>query len=123
LIYPITQGYNSTNTTGVIDNGTGLSVILEVARQLKDCDSPFNIVVVFFSGEEYFRTGSRAFVSNLTATEKENTIGCINVDMVGEKDAGDLIMRANRGEHNILTLMLNNHLENKATSHLPILSV
>lgn len=110
----ITAHYDTTaDTTGVIDNGTGVSVVLEVARQLKNYENPFNIAVVLFSGEEYFRTGSRAFVSNLTDKEKENAIGCINVDMVGEKDAGDLIMRANTGEHNILTLMINNQIENQ----------
>lgn len=114
----LTAHYDTTpNTMGVIDNGTGVSAVLEIARQLKNFDSPFNIVVVLFSAEEYFRTGSRAFVSSLSNEEKENTIGVINIDMVGEKDAGDLIIRANKGEHNILTLMINDQLENK----LPIL--
>lgn len=107
----LTAHYDTTeNTTGVIDNGTGVGVVLEVARQLRDYDSPFNIVIVFFSGEEYFRVGSRAFVSSLTNNEKEDIIGVINVDMIGEKDSEGVIAWANTGEHNILTLMINNQL-------------
>lgn len=109
----ITAHYDTTSNTGVIDNGTGVSVVLEVARQLVNYDLPFNLQIVLFSAEEYFRSGSRAFVSNLTDAEKKNAIGCINVDMVGEKDAGELVMMANNGEHNIITLMMHEKLENK----------
>lgn len=116
-IYLTAHYDTTTNTTGVIDNGTGVSVILEVARQLRYYDGPFNLKIVLFSAEEYFRSGSRDFISNLSAKEKENALACINVDMVGEKDAGKLIMRANIGEHNILTLMIN-HQQDK---QLPIL--
>ncbi|WP_279146094.1 MULTISPECIES: M28 family metallopeptidase [Clostridium] len=110
----LTAHYDTTDyTKGVIDNGTGVSVILEVARQLRNYDSPFNIEIVFFSAEEYYRSGSRYFVSKLTDEEKKNTLGCINVDMVGEKDAGDVVIGNANQENNVMTVMLNKELENK----------
>lgn len=110
----ITAHYDSTeDTTGVIDNVSGCSVVLEVARVLKDYNNEFNIGVVLFSGEEYWRTGSRDFVSKLSEDEKEDIIGCINIDMVGEKDAGNLIMQTSNGKHNIISFMLDEILENK----------
>ena len=110
----LTAHYDSTeDTTGVIDNVSGCSVVLEVARVLKDYNNEFNIGIVLFSGEEDWRTGSRDFVSKLSKDEKENIIGCINVDMVGEKSAGNLIMQTSNGKHNIISFMLNEILENK----------
>ncbi|BFN06020.1 M20/M25/M40 family metallo-hydrolase [Clostridium tetani] len=110
----LTAHYDTTDfTKGVIDNGTGTAVILEVARQLRNYHSPFNIEMVFFSAEEYCRSGSRYFVSKLTEEEKKNTLGCINVDMVGEKGAGDIVMGLVNQENNVMTVMLNEGLENK----------
>ncbi|RXI44039.1 hypothetical protein DP145_13555 [Clostridium tetani] len=110
----LTAHYDTTDfTKGVIDNGTGTAVILEVARQLRNYHSPFNIEIVFFSAEEYCRSGSRYFVSKLTEEEKKNTLGCINVDMVGEKGAGDIVMGLVNQENNVMTVMLNEGLENK----------
>ncbi|WP_243447504.1 M28 family peptidase [Clostridium tetani] len=57
--------------------------------------------------------GSRYFVSKLTEEEKKNTLGCINVDMVGEKGAGNIVMGLVNQENNVMTVMLNEGLENK----------
>lgn len=115
----LTAHYDTTaGNIGVIDNGTGVSVILEVARQLRKYDSTLNIEIVLFSAEEYFRSGSRFFVSSLTDDEKKNIIGCINVDMVGEQGAEKFVIKANTGEHNILSLMMNDQLDKP----LPILA-
>ncbi|MGG5460140.1 M28 family metallopeptidase [Clostridium sp. B9] len=103
----LTAHYDSTeDTTGVIDNASGCSAILEVAKVLKDYNNEFNIGIIFFSAEEYCRVGSRNFISKLSNDEKENIIGCINVDMVGEKEAGDLIIQSVNGRHNILSFMM-----------------
>lgn len=110
----LTAHYDTTaNTAGVIDNGSGVVVVLEVARQLAYYECPFNIEIVLFSAEEYFRTGSRIFVSDLSEKEKQNIIGCINVDMVGEKGAGNIDMNIASIEQNILTLMFNHYQEKK----------
>ncbi len=103
-----TAHYDSTSdTTGVIDNASGSTVIMELARLLKNYNNKdFNIGFIFFGAEEYCRFGSRYFVSNLRYEEKDNILGCINIDMVGEKEAGDVIMQTVAGRQNILSLMM-----------------
>lgn len=71
-------------TTGVYDNISGVSTVLEIARVLqKQSNQDFNITYIFFSGEERFRKGSRYFVSQLSESDRENILGAINVDVVG----------------------------------------
>lgn len=101
------------DTIGVIDNASGTTSVLEVAKILKDYELPFNLKILFLSAEEYYLYGSRYFVSNLSANEKSNTIGAINIDMVGEKDAGDLIVQSVTGNNNILTIMIQEVFENR----------
>jgi hypothetical protein len=110
----LTAHYDTTTfTTGVIDNGTGSAVILETARMLQNYNKDFNIGLIFFSAEEYFRFGSRYFISNLSDEEKDSIIGCINVDMVGEKNAGEVIIQTTSGKNNIISLMINTILKDK----------
>lgn len=99
--YDTTEG-----TNGVIDNGSGVSVVLEVARILKDYPLPINVEFVFFGAEEYFLTGSRHYVSQLSKEQKENIIGCINVDMIGDSDVEDFILGTVDGTENALTIRL-----------------
>ena len=91
---------------GLINNATGVATLLEVARLLNNFDSWFNIKFLFAGAEQHFRSGSRAYVSELSYTEKSNIIGIINVDMVGEKYAGDVVMQSFAGRHNIMSLMI-----------------
>lgn len=86
----------SKNTTGVYDNATGVSAVMEVARTLQDYKSDeFNIVYALFSAEEYFRMGSRYYLDKLPNLEKDNITGAINIDMIGytgfeyKNDEGD----------------------------------
>lgn len=106
--YDTTEG-----TLGVMDNATGVGVVLEAAKQLAQFDSPFNIEILIPSAEEYVMTGSRTFMSKLSEEERESILGCINVDMVGQKNAGPVIMGSYSGEENIISRMLNDHRENK----------
>lgn len=94
------------DTIGVIDNATGTAAVLEIARVLKDYELPFNLEVILFSAEEYGLYGSRYFTSNLSQKEKSNILGSINLDMIGEKDAGELIVQAGKGYNNVLSLMV-----------------
>lgn len=49
----ITAHYDTTDfTTGVIDNGTGVAVVLETAKVLEQLQTDINVVFVFFDGEE-----------------------------------------------------------------------
>ena len=66
----LTAHYDSTSDTiGIVDNASGSATVLELARVLSDYNDEFNIGIVFFSAEEYFRSGSRKFVSSLDEDE------------------------------------------------------
>lgn len=70
---------------GALDNASGTSCIIEIARALKNqMKKPFvNIVFIAFSGEEEGLYGSRYYVRN-TLYPLDNT-RVINLDMVGAK--------------------------------------
>lgn len=110
----ITAHYDSTDTTsGVIDNATGSSIAIEISRILKNYVGDFNINFIFFDAEEYCRYGSKYFISNMSNNEAQSIIGAINLDMIGEKNAGNLIIQTPSTNENILSILLNNSLENK----------
>lgn len=77
--------YDTTSgTTGVYDNATGVSAVVEIARNLQNYkNDEINIVYAIFSAEEYFKSGSRYYLSQLSNTERDNIIGAINIDMIG----------------------------------------
>lgn len=106
--------YDSTDyTTGVIDNATGCAVLLELAKVLQNFEEDINIKFLFLDAEEYFRYGSKYFVSKLSDEEKNNIIGCINIDMVGEKNAGNIVMQTTSGNKNIISSLISKSLGNK----------
>ena len=85
--YLIISAHHDTikDSVGVIDNATGVSIMLEIARLLQEYHSPFNIKFIFFGAEEEGCIGSREYLGKLSDNEKDQIIGCINIDMVGEK--------------------------------------
>lgn len=110
----LTAHYDTTDhTKGVVDNASGTSAVLELGRILKNFETDFNVSLIFFSAEEHFRSGSKYFVSSLSEEEKNNIIGCINVDMVGEKGVGEITMNSATGKSNSLSIMLDELTESK----------
>ena len=82
----LTAHYDSTSDTiGIVDNASGSATLLELARVLSDYNDEFNIGIVFFSAEEYFRSGSRKFVSSLDEDEKNNIMS-IMMDKLTNKE-------------------------------------
>lgn len=111
----ISAHYDSTkNTIGAFDNASGCGVLLELSRILKPVELPFNIKFIFFGGEECYLAGSRYYVMNLPEKEKSNIISCINIDMVGSKESGDLVMVTHRGFKNLTTHMIDEILSDEA---------
>ena len=124
----LTAHYDSIKiTNGVIDNSTGVSAVLELSRLLKDSND-CNIIPIFFGAEENGLIGSDFFVNQLNKQEKNNAIGCINFDMIGVKDSGDIVMWVYEfpyqnkikkeniiqnmlSKHNIKSVILKNNLE------------
>lgn len=98
---------------GAIDNASGTSVLLEVSRQLQSFSASFNIKFIFFSAEENHYSGSKYYVSQLNVEEKSNIVGCINIDMVGEKGAGDLVMCTPQGIPTVFNFVVDEVFEGK----------
>jgi len=77
--------YDTITGTGTNDNGSGVSVILEVARLLKNVSTEYSIKFINFSGEEQGLLGSAHYVSNVVnATSPKMSIRLVlNIDEVG----------------------------------------
>jgi len=80
--------FDSINGPGVNDNGSGTSIILEVARILKDIPTEYSIKFIHFSGEEQGLRGSTHY-ANTVAYQGTNRVLDIklvfNLDQVGGK--------------------------------------
>lgn len=77
---------------GADDNGSGSSVLMEVARILKNANLSYKISLEFilFSGEEQGLEGSYYYVGNKSSSERIK--GVINIDMVGNRgSSGDCV--------------------------------
>lgn len=74
--------YDSAGSHGVDDNGSGVSLLLEVLNQVKDKDVPYTIKFVFFGAEEIGLIGSNHYVGSMNDTEIKNTLFMINIDSV-----------------------------------------
>jgi hypothetical protein len=67
---------------GADDDGSGIAILLELARVLKANPQPATIQFAFFTGEESGLLGAREFVRRFVA-DKINVVGALNNDMVG----------------------------------------
>lgn len=115
--------YDTTSgTTGVYDNATGVSAIVEIARNLQNYkNDEINIVYTIFSAEEYFKSGSRYYLSQLSNAEKDNIIGAINIDMIGYegfeypelKTVGPIEIILMQEDNNTLSDAFNNQFNEK----------
>ena len=88
-IYVIICGHYDTITgSGVSDNGSGTSILLEAARILKDIPTKYSIKFIHFSGEEQGLYGSSHYADNVVfqnGVRKLNVRLVFNIDQVGGK--------------------------------------
>lgn len=77
--------YDSIAGPGVNDNGSGISVILEMTRILKDVPTEYSIKFINFSGEEQGLRGSQNYVNTVvnSTNPKMNIKLVFNIDQVG----------------------------------------
>lgn len=77
--------YDTLNGPGTNDNGSGVSVILEMARLLKNVPTEYSIKFINFSGEEQGLLGSQHYVNNVVnaTNPKMNIRLVLNIDEVG----------------------------------------
>ena len=87
---------------GANDNGTGVAAMLEIARLLSRYEYDHELRFVALGGEELGSLGSRSYVRNASAIEKDNNTGdtvqvrenivCVfNLDMFGFNWRSDLV--------------------------------
>ncbi len=79
----VTSHYDTAEGPGVNDNGSGVAVLLEVARVLAGIDTDLSIRFVNFSGEEVGLVGSQAYVEQIVMPEAMDIALVLNVDEVG----------------------------------------
>lgn len=85
-IYIIVCGhYDTIVGPGTNDNGSGISVMLEVARLLKNVPTEYSIKFINFSGEEQGLIGSQHYVNSVVnaTNPKMNIRLVLNIDEVG----------------------------------------
>ncbi|WP_313100734.1 M28 family peptidase [Epilithonimonas sp.] len=77
--------FDSINGPGTNDNGSGTSIILELARILKDVPTEYSIKFIHFSGEEQGLLGSSRYVSQIVngTSPKMDIKVVVNLDQVG----------------------------------------
>lgn len=74
---------------GADDNGSGTSVLMEVARLLRDTRPRRSILFLSVSGEEIGLFGSQAFAA-APPVELDRVKADLNIDMVGRNSPGEL---------------------------------
>jgi aminopeptidase S len=76
---------------GIVDDGSGVATLLEIADQLGASPPLRNAVRFgFFGSEETGSEGSKGYVQSLSASERANIMLYLNVDMVASPNGGYL---------------------------------
>ncbi len=88
---------------GANDDASGTAMTLELARVLKNEQTDTEVRFITFGAEEVGLLGSSHYVETLSEDEIDRTVANFNLDMVGSKDAGDLVMLTLDGKPNLVT--------------------
>lgn len=84
---------------GIVDNGSGVAALLEIASRLGAATPTRNAVrFAFFGSEEEGAVGSTAYVESLSADERQQIKLYLNVDMVASPNAGYLVQGGKGGD-------------------------
>jgi aminopeptidase S len=74
---------------GIVDDGSGVATLLEIARNLGASPPVRNAVrFAFFGSEEDDRQGSKGYVHSLSDADRRKIMLYLNVDMVASPNAG-----------------------------------
>ena len=75
---------------GADDNASGVAVLLELARAMKDEKPRRSVVFLAVTGEEAGRLGSKRWVAGPSLRDAKKTLAAVNLDTVGRLGAGKL---------------------------------
>lgn len=88
---------------GANDDASGTAMTLELARVLKTVPTDTEIRFITFGAEELGLIGSNHYVEQLSKEEINRIVANFNLDMVGSKDAGELILQTVDNKPNLVT--------------------
>ncbi|MCZ8537759.1 M28 family peptidase [Paenisporosarcina quisquiliarum] len=88
---------------GANDDASGTAMTLELARVMKAIPTHTEIRFITFGAEELGLLGSTHYVEQLSKGEISRIVANFNLDMVGSKDAGDLILQTVDNKPNLVT--------------------
>ncbi len=91
------------NGPGANDDASGVAATLELARIMAKTPTDTELRFVTFGAEEKGLVGSYYYADYLTDEEIANSVAHFQMDMVGSRDAGELIMFTPDGNKNLVT--------------------
>jgi len=71
---------------GADDNGSGVAVLLEVARRLSGRVLAAEVRLIWFDGEELGLVGSREYANAMSSEDRARCVGMIDLESVGYTD-------------------------------------
>lgn len=74
--------FSSGSGQGAYDNGSGVGILLNLAKTFYGETLPFDIEFVAFGGEENGMYGSNYYLSSMTSSRKDNILLYINLDSI-----------------------------------------
>lgn len=75
--------YDTQTGPGTNDNGSGVSIILEIARLMQSIPTEYSVKFIHFSAEESGLLGSEHYVGHTVVTENPDILLVFNIDEVG----------------------------------------
>ncbi|MEZ5198623.1 MAG: M28 family peptidase [Bacteroidales bacterium] len=82
--YLIVDGhYDTSNGPGVNDNGSGTTILLEIARLMADVETEYSMKFIHFTAEEIGLVGSYHYVNNTVIPQNMDIHLVFNIDEVG----------------------------------------
>lgn len=75
--------YDTSSGTGTNDNGSGVSILLEIARLLSTVSTEYSVRFINFSGEEAGLRGSKHYADDIAEAQGMHIRLVFNIDEVG----------------------------------------
>lgn len=109
----VTAHYDSEkNSPGANDNGSGVAVLLEMARLFAHVPSDTEIRFIAFGAEEAGLKGSEYYLASLPEDERSRIIGDINFDTLASLNASPMFISTLNGQVNLIAYLWNRVSEN-----------
>jgi len=120
---------------GADDNGSGSAGVIEIARVLKDMPIGHDLRLILFGGEEQGLFGSKRYLAQLPAQERQRITSVVNMDMIAVAntqrpsvllEGGDQVSRPMIGElssaaHTYTQLTVDTSFRPHDSDHVPFI--